>query len=181
MHVAHLLGVRRARAIRGSVVSRVSFHARAALGRQTPEQLVPGVVERLGALALELITERRYVYAGLCELTKHVFRIAAIYRHRPGDVAMLRKGAQCLLGDGVDRVRRGERFDVQHIGGAGVFRAGARPQEALRLRPGLRQCLPSRRGEHLAVGGVRALCDGDAKPIAQLGRCRGSSRPCPSG
>jgi hypothetical protein len=43
-------------------------------------------------------------------------------------------GAQRLLGHGVDRVRRGEGFDIQGVGGQRILGSGAGPEQALRAR-----------------------------------------------
>ena len=100
---------------RGGLRGLACLCGRVALGRQSSHQFVPRVIKRLGALALQVAGQRHHVDSGLGESIEHVFCIAAVSRHRPGDVTMIGKAAQRVVGDRVDRVRRGEGFDVEHI------------------------------------------------------------------
>jgi hypothetical protein len=66
------------------------------------------------------------------EFREHRFGIAAVGPHAVLHLAMIGEGEQGLLGHGIDRVGRRQRFDVEDVRRGGILRTGARPEQALR-------------------------------------------------
>ena len=65
----------------------------------------------------------------------------------PCTTAVFGEGAQGLFRQRVDGVGRGQGFDVEGVGGARVLRAGAGPEQPLRMRASFREPLQARRLE----------------------------------
>ncbi len=98
----------------------------------------------------------------------------------PADLAVIGECFQRLLGDRVDGVGRGERFEIQRVGSGRILDAGARPEQPLRMRSGGGELSPTRPDEQLAIGLVGASGDGDAEAIALLRRELGVRRDVPA-
>src|SRR5437764_1085729 len=79
---------------------------------------------------------------------------------------MIGQRQQRLVGHRYDRIGRGERFDVEHIGGSRVLGPGARPEQALFRHAGVGKAPPCRRRVHLPPGPVGLLRHCDAEPSA---------------
>ena len=50
---------------------------------------------------------------------QHLFAVAAVGRHERGDAAVIGESLQRRFRHGVDRERRGEGLDVEHVGALG--------------------------------------------------------------
>ena len=75
---------------------------------------------------------------------------------------------------------RGQRLDVQNVGGLRIFGSGAGPQQPLRIVAGLHDRLPARRGQQIAVGFVDASGNGNAQLVAQMRRAPSSHGNVPA-
>jgi hypothetical protein len=96
----------------------------------------------LGSVNLELGGKPRLVHTNLGESDEHFFGLAAVNRQHVIHLAVIGEGEQRLLRHRVDGSWSCERLKVKDIGSLRVFRAGAGPQEALRLRSGSGRFLP---------------------------------------
>ena len=106
-------------------------------------QVVPGLHERLRSFVLKLGGQGIEVDAGLGELRQHLFAVAAIRRQDRTEFRVIGEGLQRGLGHRVHGERRGERLDVQDVGGRWVLGSGAGPQQTLRAGAGVVRCAAS--------------------------------------
>src|SRR3546814_15364245 len=74
---------------------------------------VPGLDEGLRALALQLRGQCVDIDAGRGDLLQRGRAVAAVLGHRAAHLAVDGEGAQGILRHRVDRVRRGQRLDVE--------------------------------------------------------------------
>ena len=100
------------------------------------QQAVPGRSERLGAFALQALGKRIGVNARRAACGNRGIRADGVVRQGLVHFAVLGKGQQRFLRQGVDGVRRGQRVDVERVGRRRVLGAGAGPQQALRAGAG---------------------------------------------
>ena len=99
----------------------------------------------------------------LAELRQHLLAVPAVARDSTAYLAMLAERQQRLLGHGVDRVGRGQRADIKHVGRLGILGPRAGEEQTLRTRAVIRQPLPAVGFEHVAIGLVGLLADGHAE------------------
>src|SRR6516164_2951728 len=138
-----------------------------ALGRDARQQIVPGLIERLGPFPLEPSAKGVDVDARPAEAVQHLLTVAAIGRQQVADPAVIGECPQRRLGDRVDRERGGQRLEVKHVGGFGVLGARTGPQQALRPSAFVQEALPAGRIEQLPVSLVGPPGDGDAELVTQ--------------
>src|SRR5580698_1288156 len=141
---------------------------RRALVRDALQELVPGLDERLRPFDLELLRECAGVDARVRKARYHLFRIAAVSRHRGSDLALASEREQRFLRHGIDGVGRRQGLDVQGRGGLWILGAGARPEHALLHRSGGLQIAPTLGLEELAMRTVSATGDRYAEPVSQV-------------
>src|SRR5678815_4878028 len=91
------------------------------------DRLVPGPDERYRSVLLKAGGQGIDIDAGLGELGEDFLAVTAVGRHDGPEPAVVRQGFQGPLRYGVDRERRGERRDVEHVGRLRVLGAGAGP------------------------------------------------------
>src|SRR6266566_3038278 len=118
-----------------------------ALLLQRVEQALEGLGERLHALDLELARHLVEVDARLRELLQLSFREVDVLVQAAAYLAVLTERGQRRGRDGVDSVGADQLLDVVGVGIARVLGRRARPQAALRARPGLVQLVPARTAE----------------------------------
>ena len=139
---------------------------RSALVGDHGHQIVPGLDERLRTLVLELGRQSVDIDAGLGELRQDLLAVTAVGWQHCADFAVIGEGFQRRFRHGVYGERRGQSFDVQHVGRFRILGPGAGPEEPLRTRASIESALPTRRIEQPAISLVGALGDGDAELIA---------------
>ena len=137
--------------------------------RVTPsEELVPGLLELVDALVLELRGDLGVRDAEPLEAVEHLGGLGVERRHRvAGDLAVVGRGVEGLLGHGVDRARGDELGDVHRVGVGRVLDSGRRPQGPLRVGARRGERLPARGREDLLEGLVREPGVRDAGLAAQ--------------
>ena len=127
------------------------------------EELLPRVVERLGAFALQLVGERGDVEAGLGEARQHGIAVAAVGGHALADLAVLVERDQRLVRHGVDGERRRQAVDIEGVGLARILGARARPQEPLHARAAVLEALPALGVHELPIGAIDVAADGERR------------------
>src|SRR5580704_6333255 len=132
---------------------------RRALVRDALQELVPGLDERLCSFDLELLRECGGVDSRVRKTRYHLFRIAAVRRHRGSDLALAREREQCFLRHGIDGVGGRQRFDIEGRRGFWILGTGTRPEHALLHGSGGLQIAPTLGLEELAMRAVSATCD----------------------
>src|SRR5215469_10897380 len=145
-----------------------AFLKRSALGRNHAHQVIPGLNERFGSLALKLRGQSINVHARLGELSQHLFAVSAISREQLALFSVSSQSLQRGLWHSVHREWRCQGLDVENVGGFGIFGSCACPQQSLRTTAEIIDTLPARRTKECTGRLVSALSDGDAKPIAQV-------------
>ena len=140
-----------------------------ALRLDRAEQILPGIDEAFGALVLQLPWQARAT-----SMPARVMLTSTCSASPPSrgiawsTCAVVGERQQRLLRHGVDRVRRRQRADVEHVGGLRILGAGAGEQQALRARALAFQPLPAVGLQQVAIRLVALLGHRDAKPVAEL-------------
>ena len=123
--------------------------------------------EGVDAFALQPRGESVVVHAFTHELLQHRFGVATIGRQRRAHLAVVGKGQQGLLGQGIDRAGRRQGFHIERVWRGPVLGAGAGPEQALRCSASGREPLPAVRRQQVAIGLVGAHRDRNAQPVVE--------------
>src|SRR5689334_24413571 len=103
------------------------FADRDAFGFDTAHQILPRLDEGLGAVVLQLGGEYADIDTGLYEIGENSLAVASVRSERRLDLAVVVEGLKGCIRYRVDREGRGECLDVEDVGGARIFGAGAGP------------------------------------------------------
>ena len=131
---------------------------------------MPAVHEGVGPFPLEAFAKSRNVDARLSDLVEHPVGVSTGGREPCGDRAVIGKRPQCLVRQGVDRVRGCKLLNIKHVRGRRIFRASAGEEQPLRQASKISQPSKSIRGQEAAVGRVGFLSNGNAEFVLQMGR-----------
>ena len=135
------------------------------------EQLVERVGKELYAFVGEAIGDFLHRDAGFGEIGHGLSRGVDVLLEARARAAVIAKRVVGGRRNGVDGVRADQLLDVQHVAIGRIFRAGAGPKNALRLRASLRQCLPARVAEDLLVALIGKLGVGN-RHFSLQARCQ---------